>query len=61
MIDVHLKWAISDEAGFTAKKMSNRIIKSIDTLFETWKPRDNFEIINTNIKNTKTQNHQLTY
>ena len=55
------KWAISDEAGFTAKKMSNRIIKSIDTLFETWKPRDNFEIINTNIKNTKTQNHQLTY
>jgi len=55
------KWAMSDEAGFTAEKMSNRIIESIDTLFENWKPRSKFELINTDINIKKIQKHQLTY
>jgi glycosyltransferase involved in cell wall biosynthesis len=41
------KWALSDEAGFTGKKMSERIIKAVDYLFENWKPRESFEFINT--------------
>jgi len=41
--------------------MSNRIIESIDTLFENWKPRSKFELINTDINLKKIQKHQLTY
>jgi len=40
-------WALSDEAGFTGKKMTNKIIKSIDYLLDNWKPRESFEFINT--------------
>ena len=36
------KWAIGDEAGFTAEKMSNRIIDAIDELFDTWEPREKY-------------------
>jgi glycosyltransferase involved in cell wall biosynthesis len=39
------QWALGDEAGFTAKKMGNRIIKHMDTLFETWTPREKYELI----------------
>jgi hypothetical protein len=39
------QWALGDEAGFTSKKMGNRIIKHMDTLFETWKPREKYELI----------------
>ena len=34
--------------------MSNRIIEAIDELFDTWKPREKFELINTNT-NIRTQ------
>jgi glycosyltransferase involved in cell wall biosynthesis len=39
------QWALGDEAGFTSKKMSNRVIKHMDTLFETWTPREKYELI----------------
>jgi glycosyltransferase involved in cell wall biosynthesis len=39
------QWALGDEAGFTSKKMSNRVIKHIDILFETWTPREKYELI----------------
>jgi glycosyltransferase involved in cell wall biosynthesis len=39
------QWALGDEAGFTSKKMGNRIIKHMDTLFETWTPREKYELI----------------
>jgi|10_taG_2_1085330.scaffolds.fasta_scaffold00831_3 glycosyltransferase involved in cell wall biosynthesis len=55
------EWALSDEAGFTAIKMSNRVIEAIDELFDTWKPREKFELINTNIKNKNIQTHALIY
>ena len=55
------EWALSDEAGFTAIKMSNRVIEAIDELFDTWKPREKFELIDTNINTKKTQTHSLIY
>ena len=55
------EWALSDEAGFTAEKMSNRIIEAIDELFDTWEPREKYELIDTNIDTKKTQTHALIY
>ena len=55
------EWALSDEAGFTAIKMSNRVIEAVDELFDTWEPREKFELINTNIDIKKTQTHSLIY
>ena len=37
------EWALSDEAGFTSVKMSNKIIDAVDELFDTWEPREKFE------------------
>lgn len=40
------EWAISDEAGFTAKHQANRVMEAFDELFTTWKPREKYELIN---------------
>lgn len=55
------EWAIGDEAGFTGEKMGKRIIQNLDTLFSTWKPRKNFELINTKNTEKRTLNHKLIY
>ena len=55
------EWALSDEAGFTSIKMSNRVIEAVDELFDTWEPREKFELINTDIDIKKTQTHALRY
>jgi glycosyltransferase involved in cell wall biosynthesis len=55
------KWATGNEAGFTGEIMGKRIIKSIDNLFETWKPREKFELINTNEIEKKIITHNLVY
>ena len=46
------KWAISKEAGFTAKIMGERFIENLDILFQKWKPRKRFELIKINKENT---------
>lgn len=55
------EWAISDEAGFTSKKMSNRIIEGVDELFDTWKPRSKFELLKDTDFEPRTLNHSLLY
>ena len=55
------EWALSDEAGFTSKKMSNRIIEGIDELFDTWKPRNKFELLKDTDFEPRTLNHSLLY
>ena len=55
------EWALSDEAGFTGEKMGQRVIKTLDTLFETWKPREKYEFINVNEVKDKTIPHKLVY
>ena len=55
------EWAMSDEAGFTGEKMGQRIIKYLDELFNTWEPREKFELINTNDIQKRVLNHKLIY
>jgi hypothetical protein len=55
------EWATGDEAGFTGEKMGQRIIQNLDTLFSTWKPRKNFELINTKNTEKRILNHKLVY
>jgi len=55
------KWATSDEAGFTSKHQANRFITYTDKLFETWKPREKYELINANEFKNPVLNHKLIY
>jgi len=55
------EWALSDEAGFTGEKMGQKVIKTLDTLFATWKPREKYEFINVNEVKDKTIPHKLVY
>lgn len=56
-----LKWATSDEAGFTAEKMCIRSQEAIDQLFTTWKPRPKFEFIKIQEYPKKKIKHKLVY
>jgi hypothetical protein len=55
------EWALSNEAGFSAELMGNRVIEGIEELFSTWEPREYFEFINTNEVKTRTVPHKLLY
>ena len=56
-----LEWATGPEAGFTSKIMGERVIKNLDTLFETWKPREKYELILAGKQEKKVVNHELVY
>lgn len=55
------EWALGDEAGFTSKKMAKRVMEGIDALFENWKPREKFQLIQDTEYKQRTLNHSLTY
>jgi glycosyltransferase involved in cell wall biosynthesis len=55
------EWALSDEAGFTSQKMGVNVIKTLDKLFKTWKPREKYELINANEVKPKVVPHELVY
>ena len=55
------EWAIGDEAGFTSEHQANRVMDALNTLFKTWKPREKYEIINTNEYKGKFLNHKIIY
>jgi len=55
------EWALSDEAGFTGKKMGVNVINTLDKLFKTWKPREKYELVNANEIKPKTVPHELVY
>jgi len=55
------EWALSDEAGFTGEKMGQRVIKYLNELFNTWEPREKFELINTKDVEKRVLNHKLIY
>jgi glycosyltransferase involved in cell wall biosynthesis len=50
------EWALN-EAGFTGEAMGIRTIKAIDQLFNTWTPREKYELINCNNIKEDTINH----
>ena len=55
------EWALSDEAGFTAKNMCKKVIETLDKLFKTWKPREKYELVNANETQDKVVPHKLVY
>ena len=55
------EWAISKEAGFTGKLMGKRVINTLDKLFNTWSPREKFELINANKFVEDAIEHELIY
>ena len=55
------EWALSEEAGFYAEKQGERVIEAFNTLFKTWKPREDFEIIDVNNVPGKYLNHKIEY
>ena len=55
------EWAISDEAGFTAEHQAYRVMEAFNTLFDTWKPREKYEIVNATESKPKYLNHKIIY
>tara|TARA_Y100001972_G_scaffold111360_1_gene144015 strand:- start:7006 stop:8445 length:1440 start_codon:yes stop_codon:yes gene_type:complete len=55
------EWCLSDEAGFTSHIQGKRIIEALDELFDTWKPKKGYKLIDTNQDIKKTQTHKLLY
>jgi len=55
------EWAMSNEAKFTTEEQGKTIIKSIDKLFETWKPREKYELINATKYKGRFLNHKVIY
>jgi hypothetical protein len=53
-------WALG-EAGFTGETMGNRAIMALDKLFNTWTPREKYELINCNEVKEDIINHKLLY
>lgn len=54
------EWAMSDEAGFTAKKMTERVIVAIDKTLENFKPRARYDLIKVEDLPSKLVEHKLT-
>lgn len=54
------EWALSDEAGFTATKMSERIAEAIDETLENFVPRPRYDLIRVKDKPSKLIEHKLT-
>ena len=55
------KWALGDEAGFTAKHQAQRVMEGVDELFEVWEPREAYEIVNATEYKGKFLNHKIIY
>lgn len=55
------EWAISDEAGFTSKHQANRVMEAFTELFNTWKPREKYEIVNATEYKGKHLTHKIYY
>lgn len=55
------EWALGAEAGFTGEMQGKRVIEAFTTLFNTWKPREKYELINANEVKPNTLNHKILY
>ena len=53
-------WAVN-EAGFTGEAMGEKAISAIDQLFDTWTPREKYELINVNEVKEDTIDHEFVY
>jgi glycosyltransferase involved in cell wall biosynthesis len=55
------EWATSEEAGFTSYHQAERVIDALNELFDTWEPREKYELINVNTYPDRVINHKLLY
>ena len=55
------EWALGDEAGFTSEKMSKRMIKYIDKLFDTWQPIPKYQFVKDTDFEKRVLPHKLLY
>jgi len=55
------EWAVGDEAGFTSIHQANRVMEAFTELFDTWKPREKYELINATKFIGRTLKHKLIY
>lgn len=55
------EWMISDEAGFTSKHQANRVMEAFTELFDTWEPRESYEIVNATEYNGRHLEHKIYY
>lgn len=55
------EWAIGDEAGFTSKHQADRVMGAFNELFDTWKPKEKYEIINATKFNGRFLKHKILY
>jgi glycosyltransferase involved in cell wall biosynthesis len=55
------QWALSDEAGFTAEKMSQTFTEGMEDLFTTWVPREQFVFLKDTDFETRVLKHKLNY
>ena len=56
-----MKWATSEEAGFTSEIMGKRVIEGMDELFETFTPRGNYEFLKDTDFEERVLKHKLKY
>ena len=54
-------WALSDEAGFTSKHQAQKVISAFDELFDTWEPREKYEVVKANEYKGQFLNHKIIY
>ena len=54
-------WATGKEAGFTAKHQANRVMEAFTELFNTWEPREKYEIVNATEYKGKFLSHKIYY
>jgi glycosyltransferase involved in cell wall biosynthesis len=54
-------WVQSDESNMSARRMCKNVISSIDTTFDTWKPKKSFELIKVTKLPRKNIKHKLVY
>lgn len=56
-----MEWALGDEAGFTSEKMAQRIIQSVDNLFNVWKPIPKYQFVKDTDFEKRVLPHKLIY
>tara|TARA_R110000796_G_scaffold104011_10_gene213566 strand:- start:2513 stop:3955 length:1443 start_codon:yes stop_codon:yes gene_type:complete len=54
-------WALGDEAGFTAIHQANRVMGAFGELFDSWKPKEKYEVVNANDYKGKFLKHKILY
>jgi len=59
--NVGKEWALSEEAGFTSERMSERVMEGFEETFKKFTPKSKFSFTSDSEKSNKVLNHKLIY